>query len=163
VQVDVHGIDTDIARAHLADDGVEVGAIGIKVGSRCMHHLGYGDHVALEEPAGVGVCQHDGRHLGAQPLFHVLGIDRAIRARRHGDHAIAEQCRRRRVGAVRRFRYQHHGAFLAARLERRFDRHHAAQFPVRARLGRHGDGRHPGQLTQPARKFGDERDGARYR
>src|SRR3712207_7949682 len=33
VQVDVHGVDAEIARPHLADDGVEVRAVAIEIGA----------------------------------------------------------------------------------------------------------------------------------
>ena len=68
VQIDVHGIDAEIARPHLADDGVEVGAVRIEEGARRMHRVGNRHHVALEQPAGVGVGQHDRRHVRRQPL-----------------------------------------------------------------------------------------------
>ena len=63
VEVDVHGVDAEIARLHLADDGVEVGAVGIEIGAGFVHRLGDGDHVALEQPAGVGVGEHDRRDV----------------------------------------------------------------------------------------------------
>ena len=160
MQVDVHGVDAEVAGAHLADDGVEVGAVGVEVGTRRVHGLGDGHHVALEQPAGVGVGEHDGGDLGRQPLPHLLRIDRAVGARRHRLDAIAEQRRRRRVGAVRGFGHQHHRALLAARGQRRLDGHHAAELAVGAGLGRHGDGRHARQLAEPARQLGDQRDGA---
>ena len=78
MQIDVHGIDAEIARAHLADDGVEVGAVGVEVGAGRVHGLGDGHDVALEQPAGVGIGQHDGGDVGREPLLHLLGIDRAV-------------------------------------------------------------------------------------
>jgi hypothetical protein len=48
VQVDMHGVDAEVARPHLADDGVEVGAVGVKVGARRVHGIGDGHDVALE-------------------------------------------------------------------------------------------------------------------
>ena len=40
VQVDVHGVDAEIAGPHLADDGVEVGAVAVEIGAGLVHRLG---------------------------------------------------------------------------------------------------------------------------
>ena len=95
-------------------------------------------------------------------LLHLLGIDRAVGARRNRLDPVAEQRGGRRIGAVRGIRHQHDRALFAARRERRLDRHHAAQLAVRAGLRRHRDRRHAGQLAQPARQLGDQRDRARH-
>ena len=60
---------------HLADDGVEVGAVGVEEGAGRVHGLGDRHHVALEQPAGVGVGQHDGGDVGREPLPHLLRVD----------------------------------------------------------------------------------------
>jgi hypothetical protein len=36
VEVDVHGVDAKVAGAHLADDGVEIGAVAIDEAARRM-------------------------------------------------------------------------------------------------------------------------------
>ena len=41
VQVDVHGVDAEIARAHAAGDGVEVRAVAIEIGAGRMHRVGH--------------------------------------------------------------------------------------------------------------------------
>ena len=161
VQVDVHGVDAEVAGAHLADDGVEVGAVGVEVGAGRVHGVGNAHHIALEQAAGVGVGEHDGGNLGREPLLHLLGIDGAVRAHWHRFDAIAQQRRGRRIGAVRGIGHQHDRARLAARRQRRLDRHHAAQLAVSARLGRHGDGGHARELAEPARQLADQLDGAR--
>ena len=99
---------------------------------------------------------------GERCFFTSSGIDRAVGARRHRLDAIAEQRGGRRIGAVRRLRHQHDRALLAARRERRLDRHHAAQLAMRAGLRRQRDRRHAGQLAQPARQLGDQRERARH-
>jgi hypothetical protein len=124
--------------------------------------LGDGDHVALEQTAGVGVGQHDGGDLRRELLLHLLGIDRAIRTDGHGLHAITQQRCRRRVGAVRRF-----GTSTTERLSPRASSAalmaiipHSS--PCGAGLGRHGDRRHARELAEPARQLGDQRDRARH-
>ena len=93
---------------------------------------------------------------GERCFFTSSGSTVPSGARRHGLDAIAEQRGGRRIGAVRRIRHQHDRALLAARRERRLDRHHAAELAMRAGLRRHRDRRHAGQLAQPARQLGDQ-------
>ena len=83
VQVDVHGIDADVARAHLADDGIEVGTVGIEIGAGRVHHFGNRHHVTLEKPTGVGIRQHNGGDVGRQTLLDLCGIDGAVGAGRY--------------------------------------------------------------------------------
>ena len=67
----------------------------------------------------------------------------------------AGEGRGRGVGAVGAFGHQHHAARVAARLERRADAQQAAQFAMRARLGRHRDAVHAGERDQPVGEFVD--------
>ncbi len=78
VQVDVHGVDAEIARPHDAHDGVEVGAIAVEVGAGLVHRLGDLDHLRLEQAAGVGVGQHDRRDVGTERGLHGFDIDGAV-------------------------------------------------------------------------------------
>ena len=64
VQVDVHGVDAEIAGPHLADDGIEVGAVGVEERAGRVHGFRDRHHVALEQAAGIGVGEHDGGDLG---------------------------------------------------------------------------------------------------
>ena len=54
-------------------------------------------------------------------------------------------------------------ALLAARFDGRADREQAAQFAMRAGLGRHRHGRHAGQRGQPAHQFGNQLQRALHR
>ena len=158
VQVDVHGVDAEIAGPHLADDGVEVGAVGIEVGAGRVHRLGDRHHVALEQPAGVGVGQHDGGDVGRELLLHLLRIDRAVRARRHGLDAVAEQRGGRRIGAVRRLRHQHdRSASRRAPSSAALIAIMPHSSPCAPAFGVMRDRRHAGELEQPARQLGDQR------
>jgi hypothetical protein len=109
--------------------------------------------VALEQAAGVGVGDHDGRHVRRELGLEVREVHPPVR--RLGDLAdlIAHESGRRRVGAVGRARHQHAPPRpLPARLVRRLDGQQAAQLPVRPRLGRQGHGGHAGQGLQPVRQ-----------
>ena len=70
MQIDVHGVDAEIAGPHLADDGVEIGAVAIEIGAGRMHGLGDLDDLALEQAAGVGIGQHDRGDIRAERRFH---------------------------------------------------------------------------------------------
>ncbi len=68
MQIDVHGVDAEIARTHHAHDGVEIGAVAVEVGARLVHGCGDVDDLGLEQAAGVGVGQHDGGNIGTERL-----------------------------------------------------------------------------------------------
>ena len=99
---------------------------------------------------------------GERCFFTSSGSTVPSGARRHRLDPVAEQRGGRRIGAVRRIRHQHDRALLAARRERRLDRHHAAQLAMRAGLRRQRDRRHAGQFAQPARQLGDQLERARH-
>ena len=40
MQIDVHGVDAEIARTHAAGNGVEVRAVAIEIGARLVHRVG---------------------------------------------------------------------------------------------------------------------------
>ena len=78
MQIDMHRIDAEIARPHPARDGVEIGAVAIEIGARLVHRVGDLDDVALEQSAGVGIGQHDGRDVGTQLGLQRVDIDAAV-------------------------------------------------------------------------------------
>ena len=158
VQVDVHGVDAEIAGPHLADDGVEVGAVAVEIGAGGVHGVGDLDHVALEQAAGVGVGQHDRRDVGAETLPHLVER-RPCRRRAPARASTAKPSSAAVAGLVPCAEFGHQDRPVACSpraVERGPDRHHAAQLAVRARLGRQRDRRHAGQLDQPARELGDQ-------
>jgi hypothetical protein len=158
VQVDMHRVDAEIAGARLAHDRVEIGAVAIEERTGLMNSLSDRRDLAFEQPAGVGIGQHDRGDFGPERRFDRGGIDDAVGAGRHRTHGKADQRGGRRIGAMGRFRHQHHVArgALAARLYRRLDRHHAAQLAMGARLRRHGDRRHARHRHQRAREIIDQ-------
>ena len=80
MQVDVHGVDAEVAGTRLADDGVEIRAVAVEIGAGLVHRLGDLDDLALEQPAGVGIGQHDRRNVGRERGAHRLDADGAVRA-----------------------------------------------------------------------------------
>ena len=63
VQINVHGINSQIAGTHAPDNGVEIGAIAIKIAAHLMHRIGNGNNVALKKPARVRIGQHNGSDI----------------------------------------------------------------------------------------------------
>ena len=158
VQIDVHRIDAQITRPHLADDGVEVGAVAIEVSAGLVHDARDFHDLGFEETARVGIGQHDGGDVGTDCGPHRIGRHRAICLRGYGAHGVAHERRRRRIGAVRRIRHQHDAALGALRLVRGLDGEHAGQLAVRASLGAERHRRHAGELHQIARQHFHQRD-----
>ena len=115
VQVDVHGVDAEVGGADPADDGVEVGAVAVEEGAGRVDGVGDLDDVALEQPAGVGVGQHDRGDVVAQLRLQRVQIDAAGGVGRDGVHGEAAGRGRRRVGAVGGFRHQDAAAVAGAR------------------------------------------------
>ena len=150
VQVDVHRVDAEVARARLADDGVEIRAVAIEIGARLVNGVGDADDLALEQAASVGIGQHDRRDVGRKSASHRLDADDPVLAGRYRAHRIADQRGGRRIGAVGGIGNQHDAARLPlpARLDRRLDRHHAAELAMRAGLWRHRDRLHAGHRRE---------------
>ena len=83
----------------------------VEVGAGLVHGLGDRDDVALEQPAGVRVGQHDGGDIGRRAASSPPP-DRPCRPRAPAPARTVKpmQRRGRRVGAVRRIRHQHDAA-----------------------------------------------------
>ena len=158
MQVDVHGVDAEVARPHLADDGVEVRAVAVEIRPDLVQRLRDLDDLRLEQAAGVRVRQHDRRDVGSEQRAHVVDMDPAIVPDRHRLYGEADQRRGRRIGAVRRIRHQHRPARIALALggDRRLDRHHAEKLAMGAGLRRERNGRHGGQRREIAGELAHE-------
>ena len=135
----MHRVDAEVARAHLADDRVEIGAVAIDEGARRMDRVADRLHVGLEQPAGVRVGDHHRGDVGAEARLQRFEVDAAGRVRRDVLDAVAGEGRRRGVGAVSALRHEDHLALVAPRLERRADAEQAAQLAVGAGLRAHRD------------------------
>ena len=79
VQVHVHRVEAHVARPGHAHEGVEVGAVVVEHRPGGVNHLGYIQDLALEQPQGVGVCQHQGRDPRRQLRLQVGQADAAVR------------------------------------------------------------------------------------
>ena len=116
-----------------------------------MHRIGDGANIALKQSACVGIGDHDPGDIIPELFFKRSKIDAAGFVGGNVFDREATLHRRRRVSAMRRFWREHARAFacFAARFERGFDRHHAAQLAMGTRFRRHRNGGHAGQFFQP--------------
>ena len=161
MQIDVHGVDAQIARADPADNGVEVGAVAIKVGPRRMGQAGDLDNVPLEQAAGIWIGDHDGGHIVRELGLQVGKVDAAIFGLGDFGDGIAHEGRRRRIRAVCRGRHQDGAPVaLALGLVGGLDAQKTAELAVCAGLGRHGHRRHGRQGLQPVGQTSHQGQGA---
>ncbi len=118
------------------------------------------DHVALEEAAGVGVGDHDRRHVRAQAGLQVGEVDPAVLGLGDLLDHIADEGRSGRVGAVGGGGDQHALAGVALGLVGPADGQQAAELAVGAGLGRQGHRRHASERLQPMGQLVHQRQGA---
>ncbi len=163
MQVDVHRIDAEVARAHLADDRVEVRTVAIDIAAHGVDRIGDFAEVLFEQAAGVGVGDHHRRDIRPEAGLECRHIDPAFRRRGDILDAVVSEGGGGGVGAVGAFRHQHHFARIAAGFVRRADREDPAKLTMRAGLGAHGDRRHTGQRAQPATELVDHLQRALHR
>ena len=159
VEVDVHGIDTEVSGANAANNGVEIRAVAIEIAARIVNQVCDLADIRFEQAARVWIGQHDAGNVGAvfklgAEILHVdaaalVGLDLVDL------EAALNGCRR--VRAMRRGRDENTGTGLdlTTRHQRPPDRHHAAKLAMRTSLGAHRDGGHAGQRLQPGRKLVD--------
>ncbi len=152
----MHHVDAEIGRAHLADDGVEVGAVAVEIGADLVRRLGDLDDLVLEQPAGVGIGHHDGGDVGPELFLELLQADPAVAVAWNALDLVAAGRRGRRIGAMGRFGHQHALARIALGLLRRADGEQPAEFAVRAGGRRHCHGRHAGQRLEPVGELVDQ-------
>ena len=69
VQIDMHRIDTEIARARLTYNGVVIRPVAVEIGTGIVHRVGDGDDILLEQPARIGICEHDRRNIRPEQGF----------------------------------------------------------------------------------------------
>jgi hypothetical protein len=146
VQVDVHGVDAEVAGLHAPDDGVEVGAVRIEVRARGVGQACDLEDVALEQAAGVRVGDHDRGDLVGELGLQVTQVHAAVLGLGDLGDGVADEGGGGRVRSVRGRRHQHGAAVsFACGFVGGLDAEQAAEFAVRAGLGRERHGGHPGQ------------------
>ena len=81
-------------------DGVEVGAVVVEQPTHPVDGGRDGGDVLLEEPEGVRVGQHDPGHVLVELGGQGVHVHAATGVAGHGDHLVAAEGHRRRVGPV---------------------------------------------------------------
>ena len=161
VQIDVHGIDAEIARANPADNGVEIGPVAVEIAARLVDQVGNLADIPLEQATRVGIGQHDAGDIITELGLEGLHVDAAGLVGRDlvdGEATLHGGCR---IGAVGAFRNEDAAtAGLAVGIELGADRHHAAELTMRTGFRRHRHGRHIGQRHQPVSQFTHQLVGA---
>ena len=132
VQIEMHGVDAKISGPDLADDGVEIGPVAIEVRADFVHRLGDLQDLVLEQPAGVGIGQHDAGDIIAELRLHHRKIDPAAGIVGDGVDVVAAGGGGRGVGAMGGFRHQDPPPGIALRFQCRPDAHHAAKLALGA-------------------------------
>ncbi len=66
MQIHVHDVKAHIARAHRAQDGVQVRPVVVKEPTDVVDGFGDLGDLFFEEPNGVGIGQHDARDVGTE-------------------------------------------------------------------------------------------------
>ena len=102
MQVHVDDIEAHVARAHLAEDGVEVGTVVIEQAARTVNDARHLADLPLEDAERGGVGQHDARGVGTHRALERREVDIALGVDRDLLDDAAAHGRGRRVRAVRR-------------------------------------------------------------
>ncbi len=160
VQIEVHHIETEIARPRDAHQGVEVRAVHVHLRARRVAGRTDLFHPGLEQTHGVGVGDHERSHVRAQLGLEVFHVDAAIRSGFHGDAFEPRDGSRGRIGAVGGIRDQDLLAGFAAR--EMVGAHHQQRGELAmgsgGRLQRHGI--HAGNFRQIPLQLPDQLQGA---
>ena len=107
----MHHVETHVAGAAFAQQGVKVSPIVVHQSATIVYHFGNGGYVFLEQSQGIGVGHHHGSHVVAQQLFQMFGVDSALGGTFHLHNIQSAHGGRSRIGAMSRVGNNHFGAF----------------------------------------------------
>jgi hypothetical protein len=150
VQVEVHDVESRIAGAEAAKDGVQVGAVHVGDGARLPHRGHHLVDLVLEDAQRGGVGDHQRGGVRAKVSAQLVQVDPAPFVGADGHGLVADHAGGSGVGAMCAIRHQHLGALLAfssgpmvcARHE------HAGQLALRPGRRLQADGGQAGDLLQ---------------
>ena len=106
MQVQVHHVEAHVARAHLPQDGVEVGPVVVEQPTGVVDRAPDRLDAPLEDAEGRGVGEHDPRRLGTHRLAQGRRVHVAVAVGRHLPDPVPAHGGARRVGSVRGVRHQ---------------------------------------------------------
>ena len=149
VQVHVDDVEAHVARAHLAQNRVEVGAVVVGEAARVVNDfLDFGDGF-FEHAQRRRIGQHQAGGVRTDGRFQRFDVDAAGRVGGNFLDRVAAHRRRRRVGAVRGIRHDDFAPCgVAARIVVGANHRHPGEFAMRARHRRHRHAGHAGHVLQ---------------
>ncbi len=149
VQVHVDDVEAHVAGAHLAEDGVEVGAVVVEQAAGVVDGFGDGFDLPLEDAAGGRVGHHQAGGLRAAGFFEGFQVHVAVFADGHFADFVAAHDGGGRVGAVGGFGDQDFGAgVVAAGFVVGADHGDAGEFTLGAGHGGERDAFHAGDFLE---------------
>ena len=149
VQVHVDDVEAHVARAHLAEDGVEVGAVVIEQAPGLVHRGGDRLDVAVEDAHGARVGEHDAGGLGTDRVTQGRDVHVAVAAGGDLAHPVAAHDGRGGIGAVGSIGHQDLGpGSVAAGHVIGPDHGHPRELTLGTGGRRQGDRVHPRDLFQ---------------
>ena len=160
VQVQMRNIRAPLAGPGQADQGVEVGAIGVDLAAMLVHGFADGDDILLEHAVRGRISDHqcgETIRILLRLFTNVIDIDVAILVAARDHHGHAGHLRRGGIGAVRGFRNQAHIAVtFAARAVIGANGKQAGEFALRTGIRLQADRVVAGDLDQHRFKLVDE-------
>ena len=149
VQVQVQHIEAHVRGAHLAEDGIQVGAVVVEQAAGVMHHLGDLNGLPFEDAAGRRVGHHQAGGLRAYCGFQGVEVHVAVAVHRHFPHGVAAHHRRRRIGAMGGVGSQDFAALkIASGAMVGADHGHPGELALGAGHGRQRHRRHAGDFLE---------------
>ena len=83
VEVEVHHVESHVARASLTEHGVQIGSVVVHQSAAFVHQLCYLGNLLFEESKRVGIGHHHGSHIVAEQRLEVGHIDETLRRALH--------------------------------------------------------------------------------
>ena len=149
MQVHVNHIKAHVARANLAQDGIQVGPIVIQQSPSLMHHISDLLDLGLEHTKGGGIGQHDAGSLWPQCRLQSVEINVAFFVRGYFPNLVATHDGGGRIGAVGRIR---HNDFSPLRITPIFvvgpNHGHPGKFTLSTGHRGQGNALHAGDILQ---------------
>ena len=148
MQIQVHEVDAEVARTHLADQRVHVGAVHVEQAALGVHDFGDLVNLLLENAERIGIGQHQRSDFFIHLRRERGHIHHAARVRFQILHRITHHGGGRRIGAMRGVRNQNFLARRALGLVISAHQQESGQFAMRARGRLQRDRIHAGDFEQ---------------
>ena len=136
MQVDVHNVESHVARTACTEHRVKVSSVVVHQSSTLVYEFCDFRNVLLKHAERVRVCHHHGSHGVVEQSLEVINVNISLRRALHLHHFESANGSRCRVSAVSRVRNDNLHTFLvAAALMVCPDDHESCEFSVCSREG----------------------------